>query len=314
MSLTVGNSNYNGGYLDVIYKVFDTGNEVAEQGLAVVETGIKKSKALPRMSATANPFGDYTADAPAGDTTTTTYAERLLSPQPMMMFETFLPEDFDDVWEDWQPDGDFTNSEINGEVLDALLAINQNGMGNQIARLFWQGDTTLLANDPLNKFDGVVTLAIADVNVPKTTPAGVITGVNIVAIIKDFWTNIPDHLINHPDYKIAMNMADYKILQLANIGLKEAFDGILDQAQLNLFLGSKIIGLSSMKKDHIVGAVMNVDRSSSNLFMGVDQDEATERPRIEKKSDGSKYWFVRIDVKADANYRESSEVLLYEPA
>ena len=310
--VTVGNSNYNGGYLDVIYKVFDTGNEVAQQGLAVIETGIKKKKSLPKMSATSNPFGDYVAGVPT-ETKTTTYSERELEPQPMMMFERFLPEEFNDVWPDWQPTDDFTNAEINGEVLDAILELNQNGMGNQIARLFWQGDTTLLANDPLNKFNGIITRAAADVNVPKLTPAGVINSANVVDIIKDFWQNIPDYLIQNPDYKIIMNMTDYKILQLANLALKEAFDGVLDQAQLNMFLGNMIIGLSSMKKDHILGAVCNVDRATSNLFMGVDQDEATERPRIEKEANGSKYYFIRIDVKADANYREASELLLYEP-
>ena len=27
-------------------------------------------------------------------------------------------------------------------------------------------------------------------------------------------------------------------------------------------------------------------------------------------TNGSKYWFIRIDVKADANYREPTELLL----
>lgn len=314
MSLTLGNSNYNGDYLNVIYSVFDTGNEVAQQGLAVVETGIKKKRSLPKISNTDSPFGDYSLAAPVADTVTTTYAERVLEPAPKMLFEKFLPEDFDDVWPDWQSQGDFTNATLNATILAAMLELNQNGMGRQIAKNFYQGDSNLGAGNPLNWFDGIITRAIADVNVPKVTPAGVITKANVVAILKEFWVNIPDKFINDPDYTIQMNMTDYRLLQLANIELKEAFEGVLDVEALNMFISNKIVPLVSMPKNYILGAVGNVNRLTSNLFMGVDQDEMTERPRIEKEANGSKYWFVRIDVKADANYRESTELLLYEPA
>ena len=314
MALTLANSNYNGDHLNVIYKVFDTGNEVAEQALAVIETGIKKKRSLPKLSSTDNPFGDYSADAPSADTTTITYAERALDPSPMQMFLKFLPEDFDDVWPDWQPGGDFTNATLNAELLSAILEINENAMGRQIAQLFYQGDTTLAAAAPMNKFNGLVTRAIADANVPKITPAGVITVNNVVAIVKDFWTNIPDYFINNPDYVMQMNMTDYRLLQLANIALKEAFEGVLDLAELNMFITTKIVPLVSMPKNYILGAVANVNRMDSNQFMGVDQDEKTEVPRIEKMANGSKYYFIRIDVKADANYREASELLLYKPA
>lgn len=311
MPVTVGNSNYNGDYLNMIYRVFDTGNEVAEQALAVIETGIKKKRALPILSQAEYPFDDYSPDAPVADSAAFTYAERELIPQPMQMFVKFLPEIFDDVWPDWQGVNDFTNRELNAELLAAILELNENKMGHQIAELFYQGDTTLLAGDPLNKFDGLITRADADVNVPKIPLAGPITKGNVVAIIKDFWENIPDKFMRDPDYFIQMNMTDYRLLQLANIELKEAFDGVLDIGELNIFISTKIVPLVSMPKDRILGAVANINRATSNQFMGVDQDEMTEMPRIEKMANGSKYYFIRIDVKADANYREASELLLF---
>jgi hypothetical protein len=266
------------------------------------------------MSTTDSPFGDYTADVPSAATATTTYDERSVEPLPMMLYEEFLPEDWNDVWEEWQPDGDFTNAMIKPEVLNAILALYSNSMGSQIAALFFQGDTTLLADDPLNKFNGIVTRAIADVNVPKVTPAGVIIAGNVVAVIKAFWAAIPDKYFNNPDYLIMMNMTDYRLLQTANIALKEAFDGVLNQAELNVYISTKIIGLVSMPKDYVLGGVATSDRASTQFFMAMDQDENSEKPRIERKANGSKYFFIRIDVKADANYREATEVLLYEPA
>ena len=156
MALTVSGSNYNGDVLDIIYLVFDTDNEVAEKGLAVIETGVRKKKSLPKMATTENPFAEYTADAPSSDTVTTTYSERALEPQPMVMFESFLPEDWDDVWKEYQPDGDFTNAMLNPEVLNAMLALQLNSAGRQVAKLFYQGDTSLATSSPLHFFDGLV--------------------------------------------------------------------------------------------------------------------------------------------------------------
>lgn len=314
MALTITNTNYNGDVLDVLYAVFDTGNEVAQNAISHVKTGVKKKFSLPRISATANPFGDYTADAPIADTVTVTYAERVVEPQPMMLFLTMLPEDLDEIWPGWQSDGDFTNSTINAEVLTAILAMNQQGMGKQVAELSFQGDDTLSAGLPLNKFTGWVTSAIADANVPKVTPAGVITGANIAAIVKDFWTNIPWKFRNNPNYKMMMHSADYDLLQLANLALKEEFTGILDVAQLNVFLGQMITPLESMPKNHILGGITGVDKNTTNFFTGVIEDESNEMPRIEKFADGSKKYFIRIDMKADVNYRVSEELLLYKPA
>ena len=314
MAVTVSNSNYNGSVLDVIYSVFDTDNEVAAQALAVVETGIRKKKSLPVMSTTDSPFGDYTAGAPGTDTATTTYHERYLEVEPMVLFEKFLPEDFDDVWEPFQPDGDFTNAMQNPAVLTAILELHKNSMGRQISKLFFQGDKTLGAGQAMNKFNGIVTRALLDVNVPKVTPAGAITAANVVSIITDIYSNIPNKFINDPEYKIIMNMTDYRLLQLANLALKDAFEGVLGLTELNTFLGTRIIGLASMKKDYILCGIATTNRATSNLFLGVLQDEKSEAPRIEKMANGSKYFFIRVDVKADANYREATELLLYKPA
>ena len=85
-------SNYNGSYLDVIYSVFDTGNEVAEKALAAVETGIKHKKSLGIFSASDNPLGDYSADAPSTNTADFNYKERVLEPSPAMLLISSYPK------------------------------------------------------------------------------------------------------------------------------------------------------------------------------------------------------------------------------
>ena len=82
MSLTLTNTNYNGEVLEHLYLVTGVGNEVVQKGAAKLHAEISTKKALPRLSQTANPIGDYVAAAPSSVTATTTYAERELVVEP----------------------------------------------------------------------------------------------------------------------------------------------------------------------------------------------------------------------------------------
>ena len=169
MALTLTNTNYNGEVLENLYLVTGVGNEVVSKGAAKLITDISTKKALPRLSQTADPIGDYQVGVPAGVTATTSYAERELVVRPMTVYETFLPTTFHDIWEKWKSIGDFTNLELNAQLLTAILDIYKNGIGTQMAKIFWQGDINLGAGNALNKFNGIITRAILDANVIKPT-------------------------------------------------------------------------------------------------------------------------------------------------
>ena len=158
-----------------------------------------------------------------------------------------------------------------------MLSIFTNKMGNQISRLFTKVIKTKGANDPLNKFNGIITRAAADASVPKITPAGVITAENVVTILETFGAAIPDKFIEDPNFIIHMNMTDYRLLQTVNNGLSKDYNGVLGRGMLSAYLGTKIVGLVSMPKDHVLGAVSTTDRGNTNLFMGVDQRMREDR-------------------------------------
>jgi hypothetical protein len=115
MSLTLTNTNYNGEVLENLYLVTGVGNEVIQKSAAKLHPDISTKKALPRLSQTANPIGDYDVGVPDAVTAITTYAERELVPKPMTVYETFLPTTFHDIWQKWKSIGDFTNLELNSE-------------------------------------------------------------------------------------------------------------------------------------------------------------------------------------------------------
>lgn len=311
--MNVGNSEFNGTFLEFLYLVFDIGNQAVEKGIVRVLTGIAKKKALPKLSQTADPLGDYTTGVPAAETVTTTYAEESLEPQAMTLYEEFLPEDMLDVWEKWQPVGDFTNLRQNPEFLADVIELYNNGAGTQLSKLFFQGDDSLGAGNPLNKFDGVITRAKADPNVIDVTPAGAITKANVIARVEEVWAACPDKFFDDQDWTIDMNTTDFKLLQQANNDAKKTTVGVLSQAVQDLFLNKRIIHFSGMPKDHILGAKGMANSDQSNLYMGYHVELEDENPRINFKENAGRLMFVRLDLKADANYRVGEEIVLYAP-
>lgn len=312
MALTLSNTNYNGEVLENLYLVTGVGNEVVAKGAARLHTNISTKKSLPRISQTANPIGDYQAGVPGGETATTTYAERTLDPKKMTVYETFLPTTFHDIWEKWKSIGDFTNLELNAELLNAILDLYKNGIGTQIAKLFWQGDTTLAAADPMNKFNGIITRAKADANVIKPTPAGNITDANFMDILAAVWAAIPDKFVDDPDFVIHVNTTDWKTMMAGNTALKQAFVGVFGMSMDDMYQMKKIKHFQGLTRHHIVAARVTNDESS-NLNMGVWIDPDQEAVVVDKVANNSRQWFLRLDFKADANYRVSEELVLYTP-
>lgn len=312
MSLTLSNTNYNGEVLENLYLVTGVGNEVVAKGAAKVITDISTKKALPRLSQTSDPIGDYQAGVPAGVTATTTYAERELVVAPMTVYETFLPTTFHNVWQIWKSIGDFTNLELNAQLLNAILDVYKSGIGTQMSKLFWQGDNSLGANNPLNKFDGIITRAIADANVIKPTPAGNITDQNFMDILAACWAAIPDKFVDDPDFVLHVNTTDWKTMQSGNTKLKQAFVGVFGMSMEDMYNMKKIKHFQGLTRHHIVGAKVT-NGEDSNLNLGVWVDPDTESVVVDKVANNSREWFLRLDFKADANYRCSEELVLYTP-
>jgi hypothetical protein len=230
----------------------------------------------------------------------------------MTVYEIFLPTTFHNIWKKWQSIGDFTNLELNSELLNAILDIYKVGIGTQMSKLFWQGDNSLGAGNALNKFDGIITRAIADVNVIKPTPAGNITDQSFIDILAACWSAIPDKFIDDPDYVLHVNTTDWKTMQAGNTKLKEAFTGVFGMSMETMYNEKRIKHFQGLTRHHIIGAKVT-NGEDSNLNLGVWVDPDSESVVVDKVANNSREWFLRLDYKADANYRCSEELLLYTP-
>ncbi len=310
--MQISGSNYNGDLLEFLYSVVSVGNQVLAKGAANFMTDVAYKRALPKLSMTDNPLGDYDSGAPSSETVTTTYSENEIEPKEMMLYEEMLPEEWLEVWEKWQPVGDFTNLRMNPAFIADVIALYENKIGTQLSALFWQGDTSLAAGEAMNKFDGIITRAAADANVIDVVNEGVITQSNVIDIVGAVWESIPDKFIDDPNYRIFMNTTDYKLLQLANNDAKKTTVGVLDETVKSLFLNHKIEHFTGIPKNSIIAGKGMVGDNQSNFWMAFYTSISGENPKMDFVSNSGKTRFIRWDLKADANYREGSEIVLYQ--
>lgn len=308
MALTLSNSNYNGEVLDKLYLAVGVGNEVVDKAAAILHAGISTEFSLPKLSQTDNPIGDYVSGAPSAVTVTTTYAERSLEPKKMTVYETFSPTTFHDVWNQWKSQGDFSNLELNSAFMSAVIELYQNGIGRQMSKLFFQGNTALAADDAMNKFQGIITRASADGAVIKPAAAGNITSSNFFEILAAVWEATPDHLLDSPDYSIYVNTTDWKTMMSGNTSLRKDFVGVFGMDLETMYQTKRIKHFAGMKRHNILGA------HNENLHLGVYVAPDEESVVMDKVAANSREWFFRFDFKADANYSNAADLVLYEPA
>jgi len=310
MPLTLGNSNYGGEVEEKIYLEIGLGNEVAKENIATVLTDVSGKHSLPKMSSTELPIGVFVAGAPSAETVTTTYAERDITMAPATVYFEFNPDNWHgSIWKLWESKGDFTNLEINTQIMSAVLDLLKNKIGQHYSLLAFQGNTDLADGTKMNYIDGWVTRAIADASVIKPTPAGNITSNNFATILAATWSAIPSHLLKDPDFTLKVSTNTWKIFQTANLSLKEAYMGVLGMGLGDIaFLNSKIIPFDSMPDNYIFGS------KSENLYAGFWVSPDSESLRIDRVANNSREWFLRMDMKLDVNYVSSKEIVLYEPA
>lgn len=313
MALTIANTNYNGELMPYFFKVFGVGNQVMTKGCAKLNTGISTKLEIGKFSQTVNPLGAFTEGTPESDTQTTTYSGRELIPEKMTLFETISAVTWHNIWAEIKSQGSFTELELNQKVLQTLMELSRDGVGTQISKLFFQGDKTLTDADPLGHFNGICTRLKSDINAIKPSPSGNITAANYFDILGLVWSAIPDKFIDDPDFKIIINTTDYKTMMNANTALKRDFVGVFGMGLEEMFQEKKIVHLSGMKRHHIIGAKATPS-DDSNLHLGVWFDPESEPIMVNRKTNSSKEFFMRIDYKADANYAIPEEIVFYEPS
>jgi hypothetical protein len=317
-TITKTSTNYAGSLDAFLYAVMQDGADFLspEVAAAYQKVGVRYKEQLDRIAYTANPLEDYTT----GNPTFASGADkkhRDIEPLKMTLSGTFEPDEWLNDWEQYAPNGNLTQLMMNPTFLMRVMELALNAAWTQLADLFWIGNTGAGGSSPLRFINGIITkiLTNSDSDVTFVTPAGAITQANVIDRFVDMYIATPDKFLKDPNYKYHCSIADYKLLNLANVDVRKTTVGVLDQVVMDLFLSKRIVPSLGFPKDRILGAHTSLGPDSNLVFANYfSLDSEFQGIQIAKTANLGKIYGYRVDFMADAQYRNGSDIIFYKPS
>ncbi len=190
MPLSV-NSQYSGEVLDALLVRATTNNELVDGGHIHLQPNVLYKFSIPRlkggkvlqkrkeMPTQSDAKGNFEID------------EKVLEPQDIMVFTTFNPRSFEEIWKPFQPGGTLVFTELNPEVQNKLLAELAKSVSFELGNEFINGEK---GSNEGQYFDGILTRIKADTDVLKVSNPEPITHSNIIDKLKSVVKMIPKPL------------------------------------------------------------------------------------------------------------------------
>lgn len=309
MASPVLTSNYVGDVLDYIITEAVVGNEAVSKGSVYVIPDVQYKINIAKMVSSANPIIDREA-MPTTKSATVTWSEAVLTPVEMMIYIPDInPRIFEAAWREFQPKGALPNKVLDPKIQKLFADVVLKQAQKQIGRLFWQGDTTLAASDPLHFFNGYVTRAAASSANIDVTNIGAISASNIGAILEDCEAAVPDALYEDRDMIYHMSTASFRMYEEAQRLMTFKGKGPADKGEPN-FAGREIRHYSGFPANKIIVAKATTGQDS-NLYAATDKINDVENLVIEKLRPEGEHYFLKALFKMDANFSLAAETVYY---
>lgn len=302
-------SNYNGDVLDYIITETVIGNEAVEKGSIYVIPDVPNKISIAKMTSSANPIIDREA-MPSTKSATVTWSEATLTPTEMMIYIPDInPRIFEAAWRPFQPKGALPNKVLDPNIQKVFADIVLKQAQKQMGKLFWQGDTTLAATNPLHFFNGFITRAAASSTNIDVTNQGVITSANVQSILEACQQLVPDALFDDPDMVFHMNTGDFRKYQQSVRQL--SFKGQGPAEDVPAEYGGREIRYYSQFPANSVLVCKATTGTDSNLYAATDKVNDMENFIIEKLRPEGEHYFLKALFKMDANFSIDSESVYY---
>ena len=302
-------SNYNGDVLDYIITEAVTENEAVAKGSVYVIPDVPNKISIAKMVSTSNPIRRREA-MPTTKSATVTWSEATLTPVEMQIYiDDINPRVFEAAWRPFQPKGSLPDKVLDPNIQKVFADIVLRQAQNQMGRLFWQGDTTLAASDPLSYFNGYVTRAIASATNIDATPAGAIAIGTVLAGFANADAAIPDALYADPDMVFHCSTATFRLYQNAVIAQTYKGQG---QAEVvpPIYKGREIRYYAGFPANKIL-VCRATSGQDSNLYAATDKANDIENLVVGKLRPEGELYFLLAKFKMDANFSIDSESVYY---
>ena len=305
MAIVVKNTNYNGEVLESILTVASTGNDLVAKGLIMVIPGVEKKISLPRLKSgkmlrkrKANP----TVDDSKGDFD---YSEKSLEPEDFMAFSTFNPRTFEDIWRPYQPKGNLVFAELPPVAQNALLEALSKQVQFELGWHYVNGEYVNDDKDDEHLMDGILTQAAKDDEciIVDTTDCD-----SMLDTLKSIRKAIPKAMRQNPNLTIIMSPEDFDCYddELSKYEHKHS-----DETEVNgkRYKSIPIEVVSSWPEGVVVATLCSPD-ADGNLFAAVNLQDDEHVIQIDKVSNMSELYFVKILMKADTNIAFGEEFVV----
>jgi hypothetical protein len=310
MALTV-TSNFNGDVVEELMMLAVTDNEIVEGGHIYIEDDIqfkrhvmrvRQSEVIQDMAATpTSPKGVHTFD------------ELTIQPDPYLIYIEFDPEDCRKLWEKYAPTGEFVFQELPSQLQTELLKMlleGENGVNTYMGNAILNGDKTA-GVAPLNKFNGIITKAVANADVVDVASPVALTSANIISKMKAVYDASRVPVRNNPDYAIAMSVTDHEKYREALVNLTyKSIDET--QAAPLIYRGKKLVVLTDLPENTMFATYMGATRKS-NIWLGCHGYADNKTIKVDRVQANSDLWFFKMKMSADTLIKWGQDFVLYKP-
>jgi len=276
--------------------------------VADIQTGIKGSSHLQFLS-TDVVFGSDACTRTASGTTALT--QRTLTVGAIAVSENLCIKDLNGYWAKVLVKKEAAGKEeITSEIETEYMEKKKKAMQNQLTISDFQGDTTSATNN-LSYYDGLLKIvdagAAVDGNTGGVTVATTISTSNVLAILDDMWSAIPENISNAEDLSLFIPISVYKkyVVALKNANLFH-YSGDGEQERL---YGTNVALRPTVGLPGAAGSERMILTRNANIVIGMDGDADEDAMKVRLDPVTEKNIFFDVTFKRGVQVRFIDEVV-----
>jgi hypothetical protein len=301
-NINVSGVDYKKGEAGIILSEMIMGGKMLQGNyVGNIFTGIKESLNITFGSSDSGLIQAASCDF--ADGASLTFVDRVLTPVAFSVMEEACISSLEQMWQASLMQAGMNNSEVVPTLADFIA--------NHVAKkASAQIDTQIFVGTGTTQVNGFYTRAKADSGTTKVT-SSTITAANVISAITAIYDALTDAAKSNNDVKIFISNKAYGFYSQA-LGSLGIYSGLRSTDPATI--GTKLYFDDRVEVVPVVGLSQNQGfaSSASNLFLGTDLESDSNSVSVidMRTTTADRKYRVRMDYKIDANYADSTAVVV----